>query len=570
MKNKAEAIEMAKTKDILSKLELIIRGEVFEERISYLIISNAYQYVCNNNLIDCKEEDLLKVARKMNEHIPSEVIDGIYTVLTELDIAEIRNLVYDLLSGRNNYVKTSIENSNNYISELANDLLEINSSDNIVMDFCSGAGNFLANVYKKADNNKFVLKGLMGIEINPEVAHISQMALSILSNGSVTPEIFVGNALERVNHTYTKAYVFPTFGISKVLNENTRKSFLFSELYLSNKNTAEWLFIDNMLSGLLGDKAVALVTSRALFNSFDIEYRNKLITSGWLEGIIELPAGSLSFTGIKVYMLVFSKNNKKVKFVDASDVMVADNKRYINLKLPVKVIEEMYYSKDVKTKTIEELIDVPNICPSTIMLDVEKLKNGAELKNLADVFIGSQYTLGIFEKKGLISDKKTEYRILTSSDIENEMIRWEELHYIDMKDDKFDKFAIQYGDVVVTSKSSKVKTAVVDIVPEEKILVTGGMLIVRPDQNKLNSTYLKMFLDSERGQAALKRVQKGSIVVTVTAKSLSSIEIPMINIEKQTKKATRYNEKLSTLAAYKQEIERIKASLKTLFEEEDD
>lgn len=561
---------MAKTNDILSKLELIMRGEVYDERISYLIISNAYQYVCNNNLIDYKEEDLLKIARKMNEHIPSEVIDGIYTVLTELDIAEIRNFVYDLLSGRNNYVKTSIENSNNYISELANDLLEIDSSDNIVMDFCSGVGNFLANVYKKADNNKFVLKGLMGIEINPEVAHISQMALSILSNGSVTPEIFVGNALERVKHPYTKAYVFPTFGISKVLNENIRKSFLFSELYLSNKNTAEWLFIDNMLSGLLGDKAVALVTSRALFNSFDIEYRNKLITSGWLEGIIELPAGSLSFTGIKVYMLVFSKNNKKVKFVDASDVMVADNKRYINLKLPVKVIEEMYYSKDVKTKTIEELIDVPNICPSTIMLDVEKLKNGVELKNLADVFIGSQYTLGIFEKKGLISDKKTEYRILTSSDIENEMIRWEELHYIDMKDDKFDKFAIQYGDVVVTSKSSKVKTAVVDIVPEEKILVTGGMLIVRPDQNKLNSTYLKMFLDSERGQAALKRVQKGSIVVTVTAKSLSSIEIPMINIEKQTKKATRYNEKLSTLAAYKQEIERIKTSLKTLFEEEDD
>lgn len=561
---------MAKTKDILSKLELIIRGEVFDERISYLIISNAYQYVCNNNLIDYKEEDLLKIARKMNEHIPSEVIDGIYTVLTELDIAEIRNLVYDLLSGRNNYVKTSIENSNNYISELANDLLEIDSFDNIVMDFCSGAGNFLANVYKKADYNKLVLKGLMGIEINPEVAHISQMALSILSNGSVTPEIFVGNALERVNHPYTKAYVFPTFGISKVLNENIRKSFLFSELYLSNKNTAEWLFIDNMLSGLLGDKAVALVTSRALFNSFDIEYRNKLITSGWLEGIIELPAGSLSFTGIKVYMLVFSKNNKKVKFVDASDVMVADNKRYINLKLPVKVIEEMYYSKDVKTKTIEELIDVPNICPSNIMLDVEKLKNGAELKNLADVFIGSQYTLGTFENKGLISDKKTEYRILTSSDIENGMICWEELHYIDMNDDKFDKFAIQYGDVVVTSKSSKVKTAVVDIVPKEKILVTGGMLIVRPDQNKLNSTYLKMFLDSERGQAALKRVQKGSIVVTVTAKSLSSIEIPMINIEKQTKKATRYNEKLSTLAAYKQEIERIKTSLKTLFEEEDD
>ena len=167
-------------------------------------------------------------------------------------------------------------------------------------------------------------------------------------------------------------------------------------------------------------------------------------------------------------------------------------------------------------------------------------------------------------KKDLISDKRTGYRILTSSDIENGMVRWESLRSIDMKDNKFDKFAVQYGDVVVISKTSKVKIAVVDIDPKEKVLVTGGMLIIRPKLYKLNLTYLKMFLDSKMGQSALKSIQKG----TVTAGGLSMIEILMIDINTQQKKAKRYNEKLSTLAAYREEIVRIENSFKNLFEEE--
>ena len=96
------------------------------------------------------------------------------------------------------------------------------------------------------------------------------------------------------------------------------------------------------------------------------------------------------------------------------------------------------------------------------------------------------------------------------------------------------------------------------------------MLIVRPQLDKLNPTYLKMFLDSDLGQSAIKSIQKGTVIVTVTASGLSTIEIPMIDINKQQEKAERYNEKLSTLAAYKQEIERIENSLKNLFEEEED
>lgn len=157
-----------------------------------------------------------------------------------------------MLSGKNYSHRTFIESSNNYICELANDLLEIDDSGHIVMDFGSGTGNFLGNLYKKANENKFILKDLVGVEINVEQANISKMALSILNNGSVNQQIIIGNALEKVNKPYTRAYVFPTLGLRKILNKDCKKSFLFDDVYLTNRNTTEWLFIDNMLSGLQG------------------------------------------------------------------------------------------------------------------------------------------------------------------------------------------------------------------------------------------------------------------------------------------------------------------------------
>lgn len=561
---------MAKTNETLLKMKSILENENLGEKAIYYIISSAYQYVCNNNLINSKDDELLAEAKKMNEYlslIGSEKIDSLYE---ELEIEDIRNLIYNLISEKNNDSKSFIGSSNNYICELVIDLLDINESGQIIMDFGSGMGNFLANVYKKAKDKKIALNDLIGIELNREQVSISKMALLILSDDSISPKIIFGNALEKTTYQYTKAYVFPPIGMRKLLNDNYRRSFLFSDICLSNKNSSEWLFIDNMLSGLIGDRAVALVSGKALFNNADIEYRNKLISSGWLEGIIELPAGSLSFTGIKIFLLVFSRNNEKVKFVDASNVIEVENKRYINLELPVKKIEDMYYSKDVNIKTFDDLIDKQNLCPSTILVNLKKFENGVELKELSEIFNGSQYTLGVFEKKGLISNQKTGYRILTAGDIENGMIQWELLRSIDMNNNKFDKFAVHYGDVIVTSKSSKIKTAVVDIEPNEKILATGGLIIIRPNLDKLNPTYLKMFFDSQIGQSALKNVQKGSVIVTLTSNGLSSIKIPVIDIKKQQEKARRYNDKLSTLAAYKQEIENIENSLKNIFEEEEE
>ena len=72
-------------------------------------------------------------------------------------------LISEILSGKSNSSNSFIETSNNYISELACELLEIANSGETVLDLGSGTGNFLANVYKK---NRKSIAGIIKIDRN--------------------------------------------------------------------------------------------------------------------------------------------------------------------------------------------------------------------------------------------------------------------------------------------------------------------------------------------------------------------------------------------------------------------
>ena len=271
----------------------------------------------------------------------------------------------------------------------------------------------------------------------------------------------------------------------------------------------------------------------------------------------------LNSSPIKLGMLIFSHDNREVKILDATEFTIKNKKQFKSV-IDVERIYDAYIASNCPKHDAKELIDARNLLPSNIGINEVEIKNGVELGEMAEVFTGSQYTSRNFED--MFSKEPTGYRILTSSDIDNGLVNWKKLQSIKYEDTKFDKFAVKKGDVVVTSKSSKVKTVVVDIEHQEKILVTGGMIIVRPDQNKLNSTYLKMFLDSNLGQATLKQIQKGVAIITINSKDLKNILVPMVNIEEQNNKAESFNLKLAKILSYKREIEKLERSLLNAFE----
>ena len=371
------------------------------------------------------------------------------------------------------------------------------------------------------------------------------------------------------NIEFNRARIFGPLGIkskARTLKSSTR---LFDEIPNKTILNSEWEYIDAMFQKDIVDfRAVALVTGKNLWDSQTEAYRKSFIKSGYLEGIIELPQKALPNTGVHLFLLVLSNQNKQVKLLDASDLIIKNKNRFSDYErvanLDIGGILDQYFD-DRCVKSIEEVLRFKNLTPSITNVKKKEIQNGVRLSDIADVFTGNQYTIKNFS--GMLSDVETGYSILTSNDIADFYINLSSLRHINYSDGKLDKYAIQNGDVIVTSKSSKVKVGVVDFEPKERIIVTGGMIIIRPNKEKLNPIYLKAFLDSELGQQELRMIQKGSIIVSINAKDLSNIDVPYLDIKKQEQIAKSYQNNVSSLIALKEEAREIENKLKNILDE---
>ena len=58
---------------------------------------------------------------------------------------------------------------------------------------------------------------------------------------------------------------------------------------------------------------------------------------------------------------------------------------------------------------------------------------------------------------------------------------------------------------------------------------------IRPDENKINSRFLKWYLESQQGKAQIATEQIGSSIQKISIAALKKIEIPQIDINKQEK-----------------------------------
>lgn len=540
-----------------------MRSRIPREQVTEFIVSFLYDYGNENDFFGGASTELLNIADETIKRIPKDIIYDLKEYFDQLSKEEIKTTLMDTLLFDDKFIdKTSKD-----LGDLSCKLLEL-MEDDVLFDLGSGRGSFLSIASDYANKSNINVKELAGIEINLNHLSISRMIMEILLEDRTTVyNINYANILsDSPLITYNKGYVYPPLGMRFIGSDPYFKT-IFSEIILTAKNSFELVFIDKLLTNLKGEnkRGVALVTGRTLFNVADREYREALANSGLLEGIIELPQNILENTSIKLFLLVFSTNNSQVRLLDASNVVTTLDKNNQSNTFS-NIIFKMYQSDSVSKKSLKEMKELQNWMPSNALLSIEKPKNGIKLEEVAEVFTGSQYTISKFKDRFV--DKDTKYKILTSSDINDGLVDWRNLQNIEVKDTKLDKFSIKYNDLIITSKSSKIKMAVVDFTPTDHIIVTGGMIIVRPDYTRLNPTYLKIYLESEQGQNVLRSIQKGITIITINANSLKGIIVPLINIQNQQKMARKYNDKLSSLLAFKNEIEKIENDLNNFYYEE--
>ena len=528
--------------------------QTFIEDVYSLLVDSK---VIQNSKIDLKSRDLKSVP------------ETLHNALVNLSADELKQIVREVVYQSSFRKYEACEQTTPQLNELTYHLLELDKSgNNEVLDLCSANGTFIARVLD-SDASGHVQKAIYANEINYKFAYIAKLVSDIFGNGSTKVDISNEDIFkENLDVKFDKARIFTPLGIRVFMDEET-STCMFDDVPFRNIANSEWAFIDKALSYKKDSfRAVAMVLGKNLWENQTSLYRKRIIESGYLEGIIELPTKALPRTGVQLYLLVLSNDNKEVKFLDASSLTIKNKNRFSErekvVTLDIGSILDAYF--DCKnTKTIDETLELKNLTPSLVNVKKREIKNGVSLSELAEVFTGNQYTLKNFE--GMISEDETGYSILRSNDIDDYIINLNNLIHINYDDTKFDKYCIKYGDVIITSKSSKVKVGVVDFEPKEKIIVTGGMIIVRPDVTKLNSSYLKVFLDSELGQQSIKAIQKGTVIISLNSRDLSEIKIPFVEMGKQEFIANQYQRKVSSLLALRNEASEIEKQILSLFDE---
>lgn len=479
---------------------------------------------------------------------------------TEDDCVRAVREIVDNNNGTNEWMYSSPSSLNKLVTKIIN--LKDGES---FCDFGSGDGKLLLNVFDAAHKNKFNCK-YTGYEINAKQVLVSKCLMCMLN---VDTTIINCDFMRDIHRgQFDKGYLYPPFGLKYSIDEWDSLKGIYGDLFTS-RTESELLYLLKALENIKENgKLVTVFTTGAAFRSSGMLARKYLVENNYVEGIISLPARTLGFTAIPIDLWILKKDQKKsnvIKMLDASN-NILDKGSKIAVELDVSTIIEEY-NNNAKCVSIED-IKKNEYSLSINIYEVEKLTdsilNPVNIEDVCKIEKGSQYTISKF--KDQISNTPTDYQLLTSINIQDGIVDYDSLPYV-YPDPKLLKFKLEEGDIVVTTKSTVVKTFVANDLPDRNIIVTGGMIILKPDTSKVNSTYVKMFLDSSIGKSEFKSIIKGNTIGFVPFKEFKErMIISCPSLEKQNKLSEQYNNMLWTINALTKQLADTKDELANIIE----
>lgn len=479
---------------------------------------------------------------------------------TEDDCVRAVREIVDNNNGINEWLYSSPSSLNKLVTKIIN--LKDGES---FCDFGSGDGKLLLNVFDAAHKNKFNCK-YTGYEINAKQVLVSKCLMCMLN---VDTTIINCDFMRDIHRgQFDKGYLYPPFGLKYSIDEWDSLKGIYGDLFTS-RTESELLYLLKALENIKENgKLVTVFTTGAAFRSSGMLARKYLVENNYVEGIISLPARTLGFTAIPIDLWILKKDQKKsnvIKMLDASN-NILDKGSKIAVELDVSTIIEEY-NNNAKCVSIED-IKKNEYSLSINIYEVEKLTdsilNPVNIADVCKIEKGSQYTISKF--KDQISNTPTDYQLLTSINIQDGIVDYDSLPYV-YPDPKLLKFKLEEGDIVVTTKSTVVKTFVANDLPDRNIIVTGGMIILKPDTSKVNPTYVKMFLDSSIGKSEFKSIIKGNTIGFVPFKEFKErMIISCPSLEKQNKLSEQYNNMLWTINALTKQLADTKDELANIIE----
>lgn len=430
---------------------------------------------------------------------------------------------------------------------------------------------------------------------------------------SLIPEVYNNIELElltdergrpKSNFEYLKARVEQKEKLDKILlapsltfeysknDEEKYRNMIQNDFNFQNeileKTSLEWLFNLLTINHLKDDgRALSVVKINTLSNPKNKNIRKYFIENGYIESIILLPENILIGSSVSLALIVFSKGNKKIRFVDASNFYTKERRKKGDRLNPTKKILEENNIRDIFkflnsddnseisiSKGIEEFSEndynldvIENIEVIPEFENSKKIKELIDKKIIKDIIRGSQISLD--ELKDLRSYEETPYIYLTLSNINDGFIEYENIEdYLKKIPEKQEKFCIKNNAFLISKIGNPPYKFVVAQIPENrKIIASGNFAIIEVNEKKLNPWYLAAFFMTDIGVKVLKKAYIGVNFSSLSIKKLEEIAIPVPSIEEQNRIAQRYIDAITEIKNMKKDLkDKIQAVKEVFFE----
>ena len=430
---------------------------------------------------------------------------------------------------------------------------------------------------------------------------------------SLIPEVYNNIELElltdergrpKSNFEYLKARVEQKEKLDKILlapsltfeysknDEEKYRNMIQNDFNFQNeileKTSLEWLFNLLTINHLKDDgRALSVVKINTLSNPKNKNIRKYFIENGYIESIILLPENILIGSSVSLALIVFSKGNKKIRFVDASNFYTKERRKKGDRLNPTKKILEENNIRDIFkflnsddnseisiSKGIEEFFEndynldvIENIEVIPEFENSKKIKELIDKKIIKDIIRGSQISLD--ELKDLRSHEETPYIYLNLSNINDGFIEYENIEdYLKKIPEKQEKFCIKNNVFLISKIGNPPYKFVVAQIPENrKIIASGNFAIIEVNEKKLNPWYLAAFFMTDIGVKVLKKAYIGVNFSSLSIKKLEEIAIPVPSIEEQNRIAQRYIDAITEIKNMKKDLkDKIQAVKEVFFE----
>lgn len=336
---------------------------------------------------------------------------------------------------------------------------------------------------------------------------------------------------------------------------NDRYDFIFSVPNFGMRNLAEdesfmcrdqdAVALENLLLHTTsGGELLITMPARITFAQGKIGELRRFVQKTYnVKEIAELPERTFRNTGIKTYLI----NIVNVKPGD-DDIIIRrykdENRKYRRDIVSALAIEEETF---VMPDELEELGDW-SINKIFTQQDDEWLKFiGSSVRRMAmgdvaEIFRGKSIT-----KK----DPTGNVGVVNISNISEYEINYDGLEHIEEEERKFKNYLLKNGDVLIPARGTAIRAA---IFREQSYpcIASSNVIVIRPEPKTLNSTYLKLFIDSPMGGRMISAMQQGTSIINISYNDLKVLEIPVPPLEEQQKKADEY---IKELAIYTSTIE---------------